>query len=184
VAKSTSRASEFEKALEGLYFEKSRFGAKKWPLYWVEVDRIRDALEKLQAGSNSDVGLKMNRLEMIDAMELDEGMVLTYLISSYAHSERVAIRISLALFSEGTKPKIPSVTPFFAQARDFENELDQMFGLKFVKAKRENRSERVSPMILTDDFKGFPMRKSFRGTNSDFKSESSESLAEGSPLEG
>ncbi|MCL2028933.1 MAG: NADH-quinone oxidoreductase subunit C [Deltaproteobacteria bacterium] len=100
-------------------------------------DRVRDAAEALSAAGYF--------LETITALEVREGLLVTYLYDSPAEPGRLAVR---ALAAPGGC--LPSVASVYQGAEWHEREAADFFGLKF------QGNPNPVPLLLPHDFPGPP----------------------------
>ena len=96
----------------------------------------------------SDV-YKFNMLKDITATDrLDKGIELTYHLYSTVDEEDL-------LISQYVKGEAESVIDLFKSAIADENEIYDMFGIKFV------GNDRLKRLYMPEDWEGFPLRKDY-----------------------
>lgn len=113
--------SSFEKKVGIEPFESSRIGSQWGPCFWIERGQIYKALKEYHG----------YLLEQISAAQMEDTVLVTYFISSEDQTEKFAIRCALELLHAQAQPKMVSVSPLWAKAKLFENELARDFGIFF-----------------------------------------------------
>jgi NADH:ubiquinone oxidoreductase subunit C len=110
--------------------EKQKLGRSTTSVLWFENKTIVEAASTL---ANDEV-LQLNSLDFLTAMEAEGAVVLSYfLVSSNRKTLDLVLRTSISQKKhESKKVQMPSVTSVWPEARIFEKELSEVFGIEFV----------------------------------------------------
>jgi NADH-quinone oxidoreductase subunit C len=90
-------------------------------------------------------------ITVVDYEEKQEIFEMVYHLVSIRRHHKMAIKVSLP----SNDPTVPSVLSIWKSADWFEREAHDLFGIKF-----EGR-ENLSPLLLFEEFEGYPGRKSY-----------------------
>jgi NADH-quinone oxidoreductase subunit C len=144
-------------AAPGSVLEKSRFGRSDRLSVWVEAR----ALPEIAAFLKNDPDIKLDWVENLSGIQLDDAIVLTYFLrtSSLGHEQTLILRVSLALAAPAKEVEAPSVARTWAMAAHFEAEIQELFGVRFVGA--QDRPAHGPGIRLPMEWNGFPLRKSY-----------------------
>jgi NADH-quinone oxidoreductase subunit C len=148
--------SKLNKSIPGAVLEKTRFGRSEQISIWIETRNIVEIARFLR----DEPGVELDWLENLSAMQLDDAIVLTYVLRSSATNATLFLRGSLAPEKSDTEVEMPSVTPVWAMAEPMEREILELFGVKFT-ASSTRLSARTFSRVLPG-FKGYPLRKGYK----------------------
>lgn len=141
---------KIEEQLPNSVLETSLFGRTNTPTIWTSSS----AVEKVASFLVQSPDLKFDWLENLVAIELEDSLVLSYFIKSQLTQKDVVLRVSLSQKS----PRIASLLTIWKNARYFEKEIAEFFGVEFYGKKQKYWDK----PILPEDVPGFPMRKDFK----------------------
>jgi len=97
----------------------------------------------------------MDWLENLSVMEIDRALVLTYFIRSSTTGDQLILRGSVMPPSADAYAEAQSVVASWPMAERMENEVSELFGIRFEGNHRKTKS------MLPADWIGFPLRKSY-----------------------
>jgi NADH:ubiquinone oxidoreductase subunit C len=137
------------KAVPGAVLEVRPFGAQAEPSVWIESAKLAAAGEYLRTRDPA-----LDWLEDLTVFQLDQSLILSYFLRSHSSEERLVLRVSLAVTGSDAWLAAPSVIDIWPEARAFESDSGELFGIQFGGKKPEFR-------ILPDDWEGFPLRKNY-----------------------
>ena len=95
--------------------------------------------------------LQMDYLFCLTCVDWKTHLTMVYHLTSTDHRQVIVFKVKL----NRDQPEIEAVSDIWRTAEFHEREVYEMFGVKFINHPDLRR------LILTDDFKGFPMRKDF-----------------------
>lgn len=144
--------SKLNKIWPGSVLESREFGRSGVFSFWLEVT----AIEKVAAELKEDPELRLDWLENLSVVELEEVMVVTYFLRSTVTRHSLVLRISAVPASKTAWVKFPSVVEVWPMAGPLESEAGELFGIEFGKKAKTG----VSP-FFPEGWQGFPLRKSF-----------------------
>lgn len=155
---------DLDQLLQEFEHKQSLLGNSGVPVIWIAANK----LQVVCAALHSRCVPEFDRLESILCAEIDQSLMLTYLVRNAHDRQVLGVRVSLAVQDIAKEVSILSVAHLWPEAIAHENDLSELFGIRFVDTSPDfPRSEvRVSP--LGKGFGGFPLRKqfSFRGGTS------------------
>jgi NADH-quinone oxidoreductase subunit C len=145
--------SKIDEILGEKVLEKGRFGRSQSRALWVESKSLGEVAQKIKENEE----MKLDWLENLSAIQMDESLVLSYFIGSRTTDHFIIIRSSLVPENPSAEVSAPSVVKSWPMAGAFEAEISSLFGISFegsgqIKStsKRDGRS-----------WEGFPLRKSY-----------------------
>ncbi len=136
--------------LKKTIIEKQKLGRSPISVLWVEIKSIVEAATALAR----DETLQFNGLDFISAMQAEGAIVLSYfLVSSNRKTVDLVLRTSISVKKQDSKrAQMPSVTSVWPEARIFENELTELFGIEFTGSQ--------AATVFTLQLGHYPLRKS------------------------
>jgi NADH-quinone oxidoreductase subunit C len=129
---------------------KSLEGSKEKVL-WVELSSIAQIAHFLKG----EPTLKLDQLENLSAHESQGKIVLSYFLRSSTTGKAIILRGALSLKSDNAEVEAPSVAHLWALAKPFEQEIFELFGVRFL------GGETAPHQVLPEGWRGFPLRKSY-----------------------
>lgn len=137
------------KAVPGSVLEVRPFGAQAEPSVWIESAKLGAVGEYLRGRETP-----LDWLEDLTVFQLDQSLILSYFLRSLTSPEHLVLRVSLVVPGADAWVGAPSVVDVWPEARAFEGDLGELFGIQFGEKKPEFR-------LLPDDWEGFPLRKNY-----------------------
>jgi NADH:ubiquinone oxidoreductase subunit C len=144
------KSSAFENVAKGAILEKGRFGKTDIPLLWVEAGSIADVARLLR----EDPELSLDWLENLSVMQVDRILVASWFLRSRKTKARFVLRSTVVASKGDAEVDFPSTVSVWPEARAFESESAELFGIRFGGAPVPRR-------LLQPGFQGFPLRKNF-----------------------
>ena len=141
---------KIEAEIPGALLEVRPFGRSLVLSVWVETQSILP----LAALLRNDSFFRFDWLENFSVMDIDQALVLTYFLRSTTSNATLVIRGSVVPSGPEVPVEIDSVCSIWPMAALFEQEIQELFGLKF-KGKYSERK------ILPENWSGFPLRKAY-----------------------
>ena len=113
--------------------------------------------KKIAEFIKTDKELKFDSCQCITGIDLgiEDGLEVRYNFHSMKLKHKIEIRIAV----ERKRPSVPSVEQVWRGADWLEREVYDMYGIRF-KGHRDLRR-----MLLSDDWKGWPLRKDYKTPN-------------------
>jgi Ni,Fe-hydrogenase III component G len=146
--------SKLEKAAPGKVLESSRFGRSELLSVWIESA----AVHAFAKAVSEEPSLKLQWLENLSVAEVGDSLVVSWFLRSRESQAQLVIRSSVVITSEKEAVELASVCDLWPMAAPLENEVAQLFGIRFINASGE--SIETCRTLLAEDA-GFPMRKSY-----------------------
>jgi NADH-quinone oxidoreductase subunit C len=137
------------RAVPGSVLEVRPFGAQGEPSVWIESSKLLAAGRYLK-----DRTPPLEWLEDLTVFQLDQTLILSYFLRSFVSEERLVLRVSLVIPGADAWVAAPSVVDVWPEARAFEADLGELFGIKFGEKGTGFR-------LLPEDWDGFPLRKNY-----------------------
>lgn len=128
---------------------KSAFGC---PLMELGSEQLLSEMENLYHA-------KEHKYEMLvceTAVDKIDYFEVVYHLRSFTHSRELIVKVSLS--KEKEMPELPSVAHLWQAAELFEDEIYDLFGIRFTNHPNLRR------IMLDDDFQGHPLRKDWKPT--------------------
>lgn len=151
-----SLLSKLNKLIPGAVLETRGFGRSGLISIWIEVQSI----PKVALFLKNDAELKLDYLENLSVVEFEDVLVLSYFVRSTVNNQSLLLRGSVVPPSKEAVVSFPSVTHVWPMGEYFEDEASEMFGIKF---KFEEETSTLSQStLLPENWKGFPLRKSYQ----------------------
>ncbi len=147
--------SKLNQVAPGLIFEKQAFGRANLMSVWIEAKSV----VKFARIVCDEAALRMTWLENLSAMQLEDAFVLSYFVRSHKTDAELVFRVSIAPDSETDWVDIESVAEVWPMAREFELEIRDLFGVRFVDPIEEPAVR--GRTLLPEGWRGFPLRKSY-----------------------
>ncbi len=116
---------------------------------WFPV--ARDAWRDVAAFLKSDRALLFDGLMCIGSLDNKERLTAVYLLYSYTHRHRIAVKVD----APREDPRIPSVEPIWKHANWMEREEYDLMGIVF-----EGHPD-LRRVMLPEDWIGHPLRKDY-----------------------
>ena len=143
--------------VDGAVLEKRFFGRTNVVSFWLEAS----ALTKVAQLVLGDEKTRMDWLENLSAIQMDQAIVLSYFLRSTITGQRMVFRVSLVPENFEATVQIKSVSTIWPMATLLERDIADLFGVNFEGNKFSVLEIPSKRSILSDDFEGFPLRKSF-----------------------
>lgn len=140
-----------ERLAPGSLLQCVNFGRSTQACAWIETHSLVKLAEELKR----DPTVRLNIVENLSAMQMDEVIVLTYFLRSSSTSVTARIRGSVAIENVDEVVNFPSMRKVWPSAEVFEREISELFGIDF--SGLPSRDTRILP----EDWVGFPLRKTF-----------------------
>ena len=137
----------------GAVLEARSFGRSGAFSVWLESQ----ALLKVALALKEDPEWKLNWLENLSVVELEEVMVVTYFLRSTVNSRTLVLRTSAVPSSPKAWVKFPSVSHIWSMSAPFEHEAKELFGIEFDGLAPAEFQAKVSEAGENE----FPLRKKF-----------------------
>lgn len=147
--------NKLNSAVPSSVLEKVRFGRSDHLSLWVEGR----SLPKIAAYLKSQAKVEYDWLENLSAIQMDKAIVLTYFLRSTTQAHRLILRVSVEPSGPAREADLPSVADAWAMATPFENEIQELFGVRFLSAAGEPVYR--EPNKLAPGWNGFPLRKTY-----------------------
>ena len=137
------------KAVPGSVLEIRPFGARGEPSVWIESAKIQAVGQHLK-------GLQepLDWLEDLTVFQLEQTLIISYFLRSSGSNHKLVLRISQVIVGADAWVAAPSVVDVWPEARAFEPDLSELFGIRFGETESGLR-------ILPEDWDGFPLRKNY-----------------------
>ncbi|HQQ94894.1 MAG TPA: NADH-quinone oxidoreductase subunit C [Bacteroidia bacterium] len=100
--------------------------------------------------------LKLDYLYCMTCVDWKDHLMMVYMLRSVAHGIHLNVKVKL---SDIANPEIESLTGLWKTAELNENEIFDLFGVKFTHHPNLRR------MFLEPDWKGYPLRKNYEDEN-------------------
>ncbi len=136
-------------AVPGSVLEVRPFGTRAESSVWIESSKLVAAGLALKTHARA-----LGWLEDLTVFQLEQTLVLTYFLRSFVSEQRLLLRVSLAIPSADAWVEAPSVAEVWPEARAFESDLSELYGIQFGQHTPSFR-------ILPEDWEGFPLRKNY-----------------------
>jgi NADH:ubiquinone oxidoreductase subunit C len=146
--------SKLEKAVPGRILESGRFGRAELLSVWVEAS----ALHAVAKAVSEEPSLKLQWLENLSVAEIGDSLIASWFLRSRETNAQLVIRSSASVVREDEPVELPSVREIWPMAIPLENEVSELFGIRFKKTSGEAMD--VVRTLLPDE-RRFPMRKSY-----------------------
>lgn len=137
------------KAVPGAVLEVRPFGAQGEPSVWIESAKLLAAGRFLKERESA-----LDWLEDLTVFQLDQNLILSYFLRSPQSEDRLVLRVSLVIPGADAWVAAPSVVDVWPEARAFETDLGELFGIHFGEKSTGFR-------LLPEDWDGFPLRKNY-----------------------
>lgn len=121
------------------------------PVLTTQSEDLTEMAERLR----DDPELRFDHLSCVAAVDYLDHFVVVYQLFSSKKDHRLTVKVPISR----EEPEIPSVIGVWATADWQEREQHEMFGIVF------EGHPNLKPLLLTDDFPGFPMRRDFPNEN-------------------
>ncbi len=148
--------SKLNKILPGAVLESRRFGRSGITSIWVEAQSICS----IGLALKEDSEVRLDWLENLSVVEFEKVLVVSYFVRSYSTDQNLVIRASAVPTSNSAEVLFPSVRMIWPMAEPMEKEAFEMFGVRF-QLDGEKDKNLDETRILPEDWKGFPLRKSY-----------------------
>ncbi len=116
---------------------------------WARIDR--ENLEAAAGACQRASDLSMDMLHCLLAVDYEDHIELDYILFSIEKDKKVLLKVDLP----ANDAAIQSVTTLWDAAGWYEREAHDLFGVKF------NGNPDMSPLLLFDEFEGYPGLKGF-----------------------
>ena len=117
------------------------------PLITVQMEDLVAVCEKLKTEPNLDFKMLLC-MSCVDYLEYFQ---MVYFVHSLQHEQTLVVKVNTSY----ENPSVPSVTGIWKAANWYEREAHDLFGVKFADHPD------LSPILLYDEFEGYPGRKEF-----------------------
>jgi NADH:ubiquinone oxidoreductase subunit C len=131
------------------------FGKTGHGCAWIHPAKFYSVCEKLRALPSEGYDF----LENLSAMQMDEVLVLTYFLRSRMHDESIIIRSAVEIPGPEEWVDFPSLTRLWPLALEFEKEIYELFGVRFL--DEDKKSVYQTYQLRSDTRSDFPLRKTF-----------------------
>jgi NADH-quinone oxidoreductase subunit C len=145
------------KIAEGSVLDVRRFGRSDIHSVWIDTQ----FLSTLAFGLKKDPQLKLDWLENLSVVELDEALMISYFIRSTVTQHSLLMRALVTPPSPDAEVKFPSVCGVWPMAEPHESEASELFGIQFEDPS-DSISRGIKHNFLPEGWKGFPLRKSYK----------------------
>jgi NADH:ubiquinone oxidoreductase subunit C len=123
-----------------------------FPLMFVEKDHLLNVLQQLR----DSVETKFDFLLCETAIDRNPNFEVVYHLTSTTYHHDVELKVVL---EDRNAPELPSVYGLWEAAELFEDEIFDLFGIKFSNHPNLRR------IILGEEWNGFPLRKDYTDDN-------------------
>ncbi len=146
---------KIEQAFPGVLLEGRPFGKSDWPSpLWIASHALAGVAKLLK----QDPSAPLTFLENLSVVELEQGLIASYFLSTRDFKKKAMIRFTLAL--DPLVPLvIPSVKQVWPMAKPMEQEISELFGIQFVLPNGQKVAH--SGGLLAPDWAGYPLRKAY-----------------------
>ena len=120
-----------------------------FPLLWVQAEELLQTMQKLKESSET----KFDFLFCETAIDRRTHFEMVYHLSSTELHHDMVLKV---LLDDRIHPEIESVNSLWNAAELFENEIYDMFGIRFINHPNLRR------IMLGDEWPGFPLRKDYQ----------------------
>lgn len=148
--------SKLNKAVPGSVLEKRRFGRSGDFSLWIEGESVLKVAQELK----NDPSLELDWLENMSAIQMEDALVITYFVASTKNPNFLIIRASVVPENVLAEVKLPSVSGAWAMAEPFEEEIRELFGVRFL-SKAGGADAGSGFKRLPGEWRGFPLRKDY-----------------------
>lgn len=122
-----------------------------FPLMIVSKEVLLDVAAKLKDSAET----KMDSLFCQTAVDRIEHFEVVYHLTSTTYRHDMVLKVLLPKAEDPALPEIPSVYSLWQAAELYENEIFDLFGIRFTNHPLLRR------MILGEDWPGYPLRKGY-----------------------
>ncbi len=127
------------------------------PVIWIGAPQLQPVCAALHARCQPE----FDRLETILCAEVNQSLMLTYLLKNAQENQLFGVRVSVPAQDIAKEVSVISVAHLWPEAISHENDLAALFGIRFVETSSDAPRSAVQVAPLGKDFGGFPMRKQF-----------------------
>lgn len=120
-----------------------------FPLLWIHKNELLDTVHKLRDNHET----KFDFLFCETAIDRNTNFEVVYHLSSTVFHHDMVLKVIL---EDRMNPEIESVDALWKAAELFENEIYDMFGIRFLNHPNLRR------IMLGDEWPGYPLRKDYR----------------------
>ena len=117
------------------------------PLITVQMEDLVSVCEKLKY----ETALDFKMLLCMSCVDYLEYFQMVYFVHSLQYEQTLVVKVNTSY----EIPSVPSITGIWKAANWYEREAHDLFGVKFVDHPD------LSPLLLYDEFEGYPGRKEF-----------------------
>ena len=148
----TTLLSKLNKLVEGKTLQKARFGRSGALLIWLS----RADLPALARMLREDPGFELDWLEHLSVMQMEDVLVATYFLRSRQNRNVLVLRTTATPPAADAWASLPSVRETWPTAAHLEDEVSELFGIRFEGGKGDERT------FLSENIEPFPLRKQLR----------------------
>lgn len=148
--------SKLNKIWPGSVLESREFGRSGVFSVWLEAK----AIGRVASALKDDAEVRLDWLENLSVVELEEVMVVTYFLRSTVTAHSLVLRISAVPESKTSWVKFPSIRDVWTMGTPMEKEAEELFGIQFDTGR--DVVQRIEGGYLPEGCEGFPLRKSFK----------------------
>lgn len=123
-----------------------------FPLMFVDKAELLTVAQKLKDSSET----LFDFLFCETAVDRNPNFEVVYHLNSTTHHHDMVLKVEL---TDRENPEVPSVYPLWKAADLYENEIYDMFGIRFSNHPNLRR------IMLGDEWPGFPLRKDYKDLN-------------------
>jgi NADH/F420H2 dehydrogenase subunit C len=123
-----------------------------FPLMFVDKAELLTVAQKLKDSSET----LFDFLFCETAVDRNPNFEVVYHLNSTTHHHDMVLKVEL---TDRENPEVPSVYPLWKAADLYENEIYDMFGIRFSNHPNLRR------IMLGDEWPGFPLRKDYKDDN-------------------
>lgn len=120
-----------------------------FPVLWVEKDEIFEVAKKLK----EDEATKFDFLFDETAIDWQTHFEMVYHMTSTTYRHDLEIKVKL---EDRDHAELPSVEPLWKAAEMYENEIWDLFGIRFSGHPHLRR------IFMSNEWKGYPLRKDYQ----------------------
>lgn len=150
--------AKLNKLTNGGILERQRFGRSQAMSVWVEARRLSEIALLLKTDDNFD----LDWLENISAVQMDRAFAVSYFLRSRKSGLSLVLRCSIDAPGErDAEVTLESVAGIWEAAAQFEAEIEDLFGIGFLRAGSKSPGILMSGLTGDKGFGGFPLRKEY-----------------------